>query len=157
MVALGSRQKDLNVVPTLNGRIQTRIFVLAVIGSLWTAAITPALPPSGAPLHVKYQATFTVLAVVLVLGIAWEFLYHFLQQFRWEKDWPALFGLLTGINEGVAAWFVIRSGAVPGHPHVSGTAFVVHFATVWIVTWMFVNGPMRVPFLRWRFRGGRIL
>ena len=32
------------MLPTLNGRIQTRIFVTAVIGSIWTLIITPILP-----------------------------------------------------------------------------------------------------------------
>lgn len=35
--------------------------------------------------------------------------------------------------------------------------FVLHFATTWLAIFLFVQGPMRVPFLRWRFRGGRIL
>lgn len=145
------------MVPTLLGRIQTRIFVLVVIGSIWTLIITPVLPPRGAPMADRYQATFTVLAIVLILGIGWEFLYHLLQQFRWEKDWPTMFGLLTGINEGILVWFIIRNVEIPGHPAIGTTTFIIHFATVWLVTWVFVNGPMRVPFLRWRFRGGRII
>jgi hypothetical protein len=145
------------MVPTFNGRIQTRIFLLGVIGSLWTLVITPALPPAGASLSDKYRATFTVLAVVIVVGLLWECLYHLLQQFRWEKDWPALFGLLTGINEGIVAWLIVSNVDLPGDPTIDGTAFVIHFSSVWLVCWMFVNGPMRVPFLRWRFRGGRLI
>ena len=144
------------MVPTLFGRIQTRIFVLVVIGSLWTLLITPAVPPRGAPLHDRFVATFTVLGVVLLVGLAWECLYHLFQQFRWEKDWPTLFGLLTALNEGIVAWLIVSNIELPGHPKILGAAFLIHFVTVWLVTWMFVNGPMRVPFLRWRFRGGRI-
>src|SRR4051794_37965933 len=74
------------VVPTLAGRIQTRIFVLAVIGSLLTLIVTPLLPlPT--PVGRAYAITFSILAAVLIFGIAWEFIYHALQQFRWEKDW----------------------------------------------------------------------
>ncbi|MDP9337191.1 MAG: hypothetical protein M3Q30_28280 [Actinomycetota bacterium] len=145
------------MLPILAGRIQTRIFLLGVIGSLWTLVITPILPPLGAPLHERYRATFTVLVVVLVVGLAWECLYHLLQQFRWEKDWPAFFGFLTGINEGIVAWLIVQHVDLPGHPQVNGTAFIIDFTTVWIVTWLFVNGPMRVVFLHWRFRGGRII
>jgi hypothetical protein len=32
------------MVPTLYGRIQTRIVLLAVVGGLWTLIITPLLP-----------------------------------------------------------------------------------------------------------------
>ena len=144
------------LTPNLIGRIQTRIFVLAVVGSLWTLLITLAIPGAGS-LGDKYQATFSVLGLVIVVGIVWEFLYHLLQQFRWEKDWPALFGLFTGVNEGIVAWLIVSNVTLPGHPHVSGTAFLIDFPTVWIVTWLFVNGPMRVPFFRWRFSAGRIL
>jgi hypothetical protein len=35
--------------------------------------------------------------------------------------------------------------------------FVVQFVAVWLVTWVWVDGPMRVPFIRWRFRGGRLI
>ena len=155
MVGLGSQPED-PVTPTLFGRIQTRIFLLVVIGSLWTLIITPFLPGGGTSSE-RYEATFTVLGIVLVLGIGWELVYHFLQQFRWEKDWPTLFGLLTGINEGIVTWLVVDSGSAPGDPMVSGGAFLVHFITVWLVAWLFANGPIRVPFLRWRFRGGRFV
>jgi hypothetical protein len=144
------------MTPTLMGRLQTRAFVIIVVGSLWTLALTPLLPLSGSYAS-RYQATFTVLGVVLVLGFLWDPLYQALQQYRWEKDWPALFGLLTGVNEGVAVWFLLESGWVPGHPHVTGWPFLLHFTTVWLITWAFANGAMRVPFPRWRFQGGRIL
>lgn len=144
------------MVPTLRGRIETRIFILAVIGSLWTLLITPLLPVS-APLGDKYHTTYTVLAVVLVLGIGWEFVYHALMQFRWEKDWPALFGFFTAIPEGILVWIVMSSGAAPGDVKVTGAAFLIHFATTWVVCWIFVNGPMRVLTIHWRFRGGRLL
>jgi hypothetical protein len=144
------------VVTTLGGRIQTRIFVLAVIGGLWTLLITLILP--GLPdLETAYRGTFIVLISVIVLGVGWEFIYHFLQQFRWEKDWPTLFGLLTGINEGVLVWVLLDLDLIPEAPHIPWPAFVIDFATVWFVTWIWVNGPMRVPLIRWRFRGGRVV
>ena len=141
------------MVPTLNGRIQTRIFVLAIVGGIWTLLITPLLP-DGAPLEASYRATFFVLLLVIVIGVAWELLYHFLQQFRWEKDWPTLFGLLTAINEGLLIWFLLAGGLGPA---VSGGSFLVHFLSTWIIVWLVVNGPMRVPFIHWRFLGGRLI
>jgi hypothetical protein len=146
------------VTPSLLGRLQTRIFLIAVIGTIWTLLITPLLPVPGAGLGDKYRATFALLVVVLVAGLLWELLYHALQQFRWEKDWPALFLLLNGINEGIAAWFIVRAGWAPfGVEEIPRNAFITHFATTWLITWIFVNGPMRVPFLRWRFQGGRLI
>jgi hypothetical protein len=145
------------VTPTLPGRLQTRIFVMVVIGGLWTLLVSPFLPgiPGEAGLGDVYELTFRVLATVLLVGLVWELVYHALQQFRWEKDWPALFGLLTGINEGIVAHFAAK--AIFDIDVLPGSAYVVHFVSTWLVTWFWVNGPMRVLFLRWRFDGGRIL
>jgi hypothetical protein len=143
------------MTPTLLGRIQTRIAVLVVVGGLWTAIVTLVLPglPATMSLGERYAVTYRVLAIVLLLGVVWEFVYHGLQQFRWEKDWPTLFGLLTGINEGLAAWLVgsARLESLPLQ------AFLVHFVTTWVITWAWINGPMQIFFIRWRFRGGRFL
>jgi len=145
------------VLPTLGGRIQTRLFLLAVVGGLVTLIIGPILPIS-APLHVVYRNTFVILAAVAVLGIGWECLYHFLMQWRWEKDWPTMFGLLTAIPEGVLIWVLLKQKLIPGIVGtVSWQAYVIDFALVWLAVWLVANGPMRVPFIRWRFHGGRVV
>ncbi len=144
------------MTPVYIGRVQTRLFALALVGGLWTLVIAPQLPGSGST-GAKYMAAFIVLAVVFAAGIIWDATYQLLQQFRWEKDWPIMFSLLTAINEGLAVWWILRTGDVPGHPNLSGTAFAIHFSTVWLLTWLFTIGPMRVPFIRWRFRGGRLI
>jgi hypothetical protein len=36
-------------------------------------------------------------------------------------------------------------------------AFIILFVIVWIALWITANGPLRVPFIRWRFRGGRFV
>jgi len=145
------------MVPTLFGRIQTRIFLLATVGSAITALITPVLPIN-APLGTAYRTTFTILATVLVLGIGWELVYHFLMQFRWEKDWPSLFGLITMVPEGALIWVLLSVHAVPGlHTTPPAAAYVIDFVAVWLAVWLVANGPMRVPFLRWRFHGGRLV
>ena len=128
------------MVPVLLGRLHTRLFLLAVVGSAVTALITPLLSQ-------PYGATFLVLAAVALLGVAWELLYHLLMQFRWEKDWPSLFGLLTAIPEGALVYALLQPPLIP---------FLVHFGAVWLAVWLTANGPMRVPFLRWRFQGGRL-
>jgi len=145
------------VVPTLTGRIQTRIFLLAVVGGLITLIIVPILPGS-APLGDKYQDGFLVLLSVAVVGVLWELLYHLLMQWRWEKDWPTLFGLVEGVPEGALIWILLSAGAIPGIAgSVGGAAFLIQFILVWLGVWLVANGPMRVPFIRWRFRGGRIV
>jgi hypothetical protein len=69
-----------------------------------------------------------------------------------------LFGLLTLAPEGAPVWALATRQRLPGLPGpVPTTAFVIQFLLVWLAVWMFANGPMRVPFIRWRFRGGRLL
>lgn len=144
------------MLPTLAGRIQTRVFVIVVIGGLWALVISPLLPGPGSTAD-KYRAMYAILAIVVVLGVAWEFVYHGLQQFRWEKDWPTLFGLLLGIPEGIVAYVVAKTGVLPAAEDITVAQFVIGFGTTWIVTWLWVNGPMRIFTVHWRFRGGRLV
>jgi hypothetical protein len=144
------------MVPTLWGRIQTRLALLATVGLVVTAVVTPLLPAKG-PLGGRYATTYLLLATVAVLGVAWEFVYHLLMQFRWEKDWPTLFGLLTLAPEGALVWFLAERGFVPGLTAPSFAAFSIHIVVTWLSVWLFANGPMRVPFPRWRFHGGRLI
>jgi hypothetical protein len=145
------------MVPTLAGRVQTRLALLTVIGGLVTAIVCPLLP-AAAPLSARYQDGYVVLVTVAVLGIGWECLYHLLMQWRWDKDWPTLFGLAMLVPEGLLVWLLLRAGAVPALAGtVSAPAFCIQFLAVWLSVWLVANGPMRVPFLRWRFRGGRLM
>src|SRR5262245_53002330 len=76
-----SRQGVSQMVPTLAGRIQTRLALLAVVGGIVTAIIVPVLPvPASASLGDTYRNAFLILATVAVLGVGWEFIYHFLMQ-----------------------------------------------------------------------------
>ncbi|MDQ3477080.1 MAG: hypothetical protein M3492_12325, partial [Actinomycetota bacterium] len=79
---------------SLAGRIQTRIVLFGVIGGIWTALVTPILP-TRLPLGRSYEMSFTVLGLIIVLGVVWELAYHLLQQFSWDKDWPIGFSLLA--------------------------------------------------------------
>ncbi|WP_043725469.1 hypothetical protein [Nocardia asiatica] len=147
------------MLPTLNGRIQTRLLALSVIGFVVALIITPVLPTGPLSIGQAYRVTLSVLLATVLVGVLWELLYHFLQQFRWEKDWPTLFGFVTILNEGALMWVLVRYTTVvlPEHLRPSLTAFLIQFVVTWIVFWLIVNGPMRVVFHRWRFQGGRFL
>jgi hypothetical protein len=150
------------VTPVLAGRLQTRLLLSATVGGVWTAAITPILPaPAGTAIGVMYRMTFESLALMTVLGLGWELLYHLLQQVRWDKDWPTLLGLVTVLNEAIALWFVTHAlSVIPGAPDIGSpylAFFAVHVGTTWLLIWLFLQGPVRVLHLRWRFEGGRVL
>jgi len=152
------------MTPTLFGRIQTRIIMMATLGVIWTAIIGPVLPrPSvdgdAISLGSMYKALYLAVVVVTVLGIVWELIYHALQQYRWEKDWPTIFGLVVAINEGIVAYLVLNAGLFwderPPGQSFPLAAFAIMFITLWLIIWAFTNGPMQILSLRWRFRGGR--
>lgn len=143
------------MTPTLLGRIQTRWVLLWTIGLAWILVVGPFLPLAGPTSGAVWLAGFRTLLVVSVVGTAWEFVYHGLQQLRWDKDWPTLFGLLVGINEGVVAYFLLRNGLPLAIPGLTVAPFVWQFGTVWLLVWAVSNGPIRVLFPRWRFAGGR--
>jgi uncharacterized membrane-anchored protein len=147
------------MLPTLNGRIQTRVLALGVIGLVVLLLITPLLPTGDLSTAQSYRVTISVLLAIIIVGVIWELLYHFLQQFRWEKDWPTMFGLLTAINEGIVIWLLVRytTIVVPEELRPPLSAFLIQFIVTWLVFWLIVNGPIRVVFHRWRFSGGRFL
>jgi hypothetical protein len=145
------------MVPTLAGRIQSRIVMLGTIGVIVTALITPLLPIPGS-LGGAYKTTYLILATMLVVGIACELLYHLLMQWRWEKDWPSLFGLVTGVPEGIVVWILLWARVVPGLSETPPlAAYLIEFIVVWVCVWLVVQGPIRIPFIRWRFHGGRLV
>jgi len=146
------------MTPTLFGRIQTRIFLLGTVGVLWTAFLGLVLSrPDGASLSDFYRTLFTALLIVAVVGVVWELLYHLLQQFRWEKDWPTIFGLVVGLPEGLATWFLLRAGLPWDVGDVPLGTFLAMFVSTWILVWAVANGPLQILLLRWRYRGGRVL
>jgi hypothetical protein len=147
------------VLPTLGGRIQSRIVFLAIIGGIITLILTPILPLGAGSLSAKYKTTFLILLTVIVVGVIWEFIYHLIMQWRWEKDWPTFFGFITFINEGIVVYLLVNYGIVPGikaHTVPLG-AFIIDFMVIWICVWLWINGPMRVVNIRWRFHGGRLV
>ena len=147
------------MLPTLNGRIQTRVLGLGIIGFFVALIITPVLPTGDLSLGQSYRVTMSVLLAVVLVGVLWELVYHGLQQFRWEKDWPTLFGLITMVNEGLVIWLLLRyTSIIVGEDlHPSLTAFLIQFTITWLAFWIIVNGPMRLVFHRWRFSGGRFM
>lgn len=139
------------MVPILSGRLQTRLVVLGLVGLLWTLLVTPLLALGG-DLGATYRATLFGWAATLLLGLVlWEPLYHGLMQFRWEKDWPTLFLLLESVPEAALVGLLLWQFGPPATPGV----FAAHFFSTWIVVFLVIVGPLRVPFIRWRFRGGR--
>ncbi|HEX7133797.1 MAG TPA: hypothetical protein VF228_14570 [Iamia sp.] len=165
------------MIPILIGRIQTRLFASFTVGLIWTILITPFLflsTPDGYKVALSidgglddtYKLTLASLAITAVVGaFVWEPIYHFLMQFRWEKDWPAFFQLLEVVPEGLSTFLLLHVAVLnpfgdigpDKQQYVPVLAYIFLFFTTWIIVWLFVNGPMKIFFVRWRFRGGRLI
>jgi hypothetical protein len=147
---------------TLAGRLQTRAFLILIVGLPWTCIITPVLAAiSHTEMLAAYRLTLPALALMALLGAVWECVYHVPQQVRWDRDWPSSFALLTVLNEAAALWLALAPfGTAIG---VSGLTrpplfpFALHIGTTWVLIWLVAQGPLRTLLPRWRFQGGRIL
>lgn len=145
------------MLPTLGGRIQNKLVLVLILGTIWTLILTPFLGSMGSGYLDVFFNAFQVLCWVAFLGIFWEFLWHGLQQFRWEKDWPIMYALFQYIPEGILVFFVVNPnflGLTTGGGVPTG-AFLLHYITTVLVTWTFVVGPVRIFFIKHRYSGGR--
>lgn len=140
---------------SLAGRVQTRLVLFAVIGGLWTALVTPILP-TRLPLGASYGMAFTVLGLIIGLGLLWELVYHLLQQFRWDKDWPTLFSLAAGVPEGLLLWLLLGTDTWFWDVPVTARGFWLLFISTWLVIWAVLAGPIRILPVRRRWHGGRL-
>lgn len=136
------------MTPTLMGRWQTRIALLATVGLIVSIPFALVL---GSP------APFVVVGWVALFGLAWDVLYTFVQAFRWERDWPPAFAVVAAIIEGAVVYVLVtRIGLWGVLRDLSAGLFSFQYAVVWIATFLFAQGPMRVLFPWWRFHGGRV-
>lgn len=137
------------MTPTLLGRWQTRLFLLGTVGVLITLLFGAVIGNLAIP--------FAVLGYVLVFGFVWDGLYNVLQTFRWDHDWPPVLQLAAGVAEGIVLWLLIRLIGLPATDGLTLGQFLVHYSLVWLFTFLFSQGPMRILFPRWRLYGGQWL
>jgi hypothetical protein len=142
---------DSTMTPTLFGRWQTRLLLLATIGVVITSIFSWLFTGNG--WHLPF---FQVLAYVALFGIGWDAIYHGLQQYRWDHDWPAVFQLIAGIWEGVWIAVLFKTVGLPGVDRLMPlNAFWLHYSLVWLGYFGASQMLMRILFPRWRFRGGQ--
>jgi hypothetical protein len=144
------------MTPTLFGRWQTRLLLLATVGVIvslpFVAGIIGASP---GPIY------FWILGYVAIFGIIWDVIYDQIQKYRWDRDWPAAYQLIAGIWEMV---FVFCGAKLFGFlpipilkDELNPAMFLLHYSAVWLAVFIASQSLMRVIFVRWRFRGGQWL
>ena len=138
------------MTPTLSGRWQTRLFLLSTIGVVITLIFGYFFG--------NFVTPFALLGYVLLLGFLWDILYNVVQTLRWDRDWPPIFFVGAGILEGLFLWDLTHLIALPGvDPQLTFGKFASHYCTVFIFTLAIMLGPLKIIFLKWRFRGGRVI
>ncbi|MFB2769718.1 hypothetical protein ACE1AT_10580 [Pelatocladus sp. BLCC-F211] len=144
------------MTPTLLGRWQTRLLLLATVGIF--VSIPFALGLFGSPAGIVY---FWIIIYVAIFGIVWDIVYDQIQKRRWDRDWPALYQLLAGIWEFIFILCGIKVfGFLPvliPKEELSPFWIFAHYSVVWLAIFIASQSLMRIIFPRWRFRGGQWL
>ncbi|MTJ06268.1 MULTISPECIES: hypothetical protein [unclassified Anabaena] len=144
------------MTPTLLGRWQTRLLLLATVGILVSIPFATGL--FGNKSNLVY---FWILAYVAIFGLGWDILYNYLQKSRWDRDWPAAYQLFAGIWEMVFVFCGVKIlGFLPipiPKNELSPFIFLLHYSVVWLAVFISSQSIMRIIFPRWRFRGGKWL
>ncbi len=140
------------MTPTLFGRWQTRIFLLATIGVIFSLPFYFGFLGG----HEGEVSYFFVILYVAIFGIIWDILYDYLQKMLWDHDWPGILQLLAGVFEGFFLFLVISLMGLPGikSDQFDLFIFIKHYSLVWLAIYVSSWIIMRVLFPRWRFRGG---
>jgi len=141
------------MTPTLLGRWQTRLLLLATIGILVTFPFALGYVGLGVS-----DSFFWVLGYVAIFGLAWDVVYDYLQKFRWDRDWSGVLQLLAGIWEAAFLAVILKIFHLPGIPQETPLFwFALHYTLVWLSVYISAQVIMRILFLRWRFHGGQWL
>ncbi|MEM7030422.1 MAG: hypothetical protein AAF629_12705 [Chloroflexota bacterium] len=145
------------MTPTLIGRWQTRIWLMNTIGLLITFGF--------AYMTRNFVIPFLMLAYVTGFGIIWDIVYDWLQSKRWDRDWPPIFFVISGIVEAAWLWGLIQADMIwrwvglaslaDVLQQVTFSGFSMHYISVWLVTFLIILGPIKILSLKWRFQGGQ--
>ncbi len=145
-----------SMTPTLLGRWQTRLLLLATVGVLVSFPFAAGWIGFGAN-----SIYFWILGYVAIFGLGWDILYNYLQKFRWDRDWPAAYQLLAGIWEFIFVFCGVKAfGFLPiplPKDNLEIGVFLKHYIMVWIAVFISSQSLMRIIFPRSRFRGGQWL
>lgn len=148
------------MIPTLAGRIQTRLLLFVLLGIPLTALFSWLWLPLYWDL--LFLFLLTVLATVNGFGLIMDVVYIGLQRLRWDRDWPFAYQFFFSIVEFAIVLWAARAGLIPWLPAeaLAGTDGLImassHFATVFIPSFLALLGPISVFFIRWRFKAGQL-
>jgi len=152
------------MLPTLKGRWQTRILLFLWIGvpitflfSLGVAGPrSPTLPLIGWHYDIL---PFQISSLLLIVGLILDPVYIYFQQFRWARDWPFAFQFFFTIIEFIVVlalvnWGVLDAFSRQRAQNQNYVLYTIHFACVFIPSFIALLGIVQTFMIRWRFKGG---
>lgn len=154
------------MLPTLNGRWLTRILLFLWIGVPVTFVFSLLIGEPRGPvipyLGWNYDLLpFQFLSLLLFVGLVLDPVYIYFQQYRWERDWPFAFQFFFSIVEFVIVLALVWWGALDFtrsplelHTPENYLLFTIHFACVFIPSFVALLGFVQIFMIRWRFKGG---
>jgi hypothetical protein len=154
------------MLPTLKGRWLTRILLFIWIGLPVTLLFSLLIAGPGSPrlpfAGLNYDLLpFQILSLLLIVGLILDPVYIYFQQYRWERDWPFAFQFFFSIIEFVIVLALVWWGALdfsrsPLDLHTPETYLLItlHFACVFIPSFIALLGFVQIFMIRWRFKGG---
>ena len=144
------------MTPTLFGRWQTRLLLLATVGILISLPFAMGIIGPGAN-----SVYFWILGYVAIFGLVWDIAYDQIQKYRWDRDWPAVYQVIAGIWEMIFVFCGVKLfGFLPIPIPKEGLqplTFFLHYICVRFGVFLVSQSLMRIIFPRWRFRGGQWL
>lgn len=146
------------MLPTLLGRIQTRILLFLAVGVPVTAIYAYALDDFRFLL--PRVEPFVILLALFLVGLALDPLYIRLQRLRWDRDWPFAFQLAAFVFEFLIVLGLVWLDVVPFVPsRVIATTdglwtVLVHFLLVVSLSFVALLGIVQIFLVRWRYKGG---
>lgn len=149
------------MIPTLAGRIQTRLLLFVLIGIPVTLLYAWAILGGNWEWR-EIQIFLWFLCTITGLGLLLDPIYIFLQSTRWDRDWPFAYQFFFSWVEFGIVFFLARAALIPYLPEFAfqgarglGIASL-HFTLVFIPSFLALLGPLQTLFVRWRFKGGQL-
>ena len=106
----------------------------------------------------RLPETLYMLVYMTGLGMLLDIGYDRLQVYRWDNDWPPVYHVASGLLEGALFWAVMLFVNLPGlNRPVTFGQFLVMYLSMFLVMFLVNWNLMKVIFINWRYRGGRIL
>jgi len=145
------------MTPSLLGRWQTRILLFIFIGLPITYLFASYLDNWNFP---GADEPYWILFLILIVGLVLDPIYIFIQGFRWDQDWPFAFQFFFSIIEFLIVlfgidqkWFTQVNRLVL---ETNLTIVILHFTSVFLVSFFFLLGGIQIFNLRWRFNSGKV-